>query len=151
MKHAELRSIVHNVADSLASGCCLLIRVYAMDVFGEASRSRGGSLTVDFLRGSVIEGEASTSLAEAVSLYRTALAKLCSNAGGSVTELRNANVRYWSDHFGHRFSVTIEDRTGHSSTTEYAGIPGQRVKIRDALGRLRPKPSVLKSRTRTKI
>ncbi len=141
MKHAELRSIVHNVADSLASGIGLLIGVYEMDVFGEASRSPGGVLTVDFLHGSVVEGKASPSLVEAVSLYHAALAKLCSSAGGSVRELREAKVRYWSDYLRHRFAVIIEDGAGRRSTTEYAGIPGQRVKIIDELGRLRPKPS----------
>ena len=36
MKHDELRSIGHNIADSLASGCGLMIGVYDMDIFGEA-------------------------------------------------------------------------------------------------------------------
>jgi hypothetical protein len=49
MKHAELRSIVHNVADSLASGIGLMIGVYNSDTFGEAARSPSGLITVDFL------------------------------------------------------------------------------------------------------
>ena len=140
MKHAELRSIVHNVADSLSSGIGLLIGVYEMDVFGEASRSVDGAMTVDFLRGSV-EGQASKSLVDAIQLYREALAKLCADAGGSISELREAKVRFWSDHLDHRFAVTIEDCAGRRSTTEYAGIPGKRVKVMDQLGRLRPIPS----------
>lgn len=83
MKHGELRAFVHNVADSLASGIGLLIGVYGTDVFGEARLSHDGSLTVDFLNGTIVEGGASKSLAAAVSLYREALAKLISDAGGS--------------------------------------------------------------------
>lgn len=142
MKHAELRAIVHNVADSLASGIGLLIGVFEMDVFGEAARSEGGSLTIDLLTGRVPAGSASESLCRAVSLYRDALAKLCTQAGGSVGELCEATIRYWSDSLGPRFAVTIEDARGRRSVTEYAGIPGRRPKVIDALGRLRPKPSV---------
>ena len=142
MKHAELRAIVHNVADSLASGIGLLIGVYEMDVFGEAARSEEGALTVDLLTARITEGSASESLRTAVSLYRDALSKLCDQAGGSVADLREASVRFWSDPLSSRFAVTIEDARGRRSTTEYAGVPGKRLKVMDALGRLRPQPSL---------
>ena len=142
MKHSELRAAVHNVADSLGSGIGLLIGVYEMDIYGEARASRQGALTVDFLSGSVVEGQVSKSLAEAVALYRDALAKLIADAGGSITALKTAKVRFWTDKLERRFTVMIEDAAGRRSTTEYGGIPGQRVKKIDELGRLRPKPSV---------
>lgn len=141
MKHAELRATVHNVADSLASGIGLLIGVYETDVFGEASRSPEGFLTADFLNGSVREGAGSPTLSRAIALYRVALVELCEKAGGSVAELRKAEVRYWSDASGCRFTVMIEDSHGRGSVTEYAGIPGKRIKVMDALGRIRPKAS----------
>jgi hypothetical protein len=142
MKHGELRSFVHNVADSLASGIGLLIGVYDTDVFGEARLSSSGALTVDFLNGTVVECEASKSLAGAVALYREALAKLISEAGSSISALKEAKVRFWSDHLDYHFAITIEDSMGRRSTTEYAGMPAKRVKTMDRLGRLRPKPSV---------
>jgi hypothetical protein len=142
MKHRELRAIVHNVADSLASGIGLLVGVYEMDVFGEASRCENGSLTIDLLSGRVADGVASESLSRAVSLYRAALAKLCAQAGGSVGELREATVRFWSDVLSPHFAVTIEDARGRRSTTNYAGVPGRRPKVADTLGRLRPQPSI---------
>lgn len=139
MKHAELRAIVHNVADSLASGIGLLIGVYEIYVFEEASHSPGASITVDFLSGSVREGECTPLLSRAAALYREALADLCAKAGGSVAELVEARAGFWSDALGPRFAVTIEDARGCRSTTEYAGIPGKRVKVMDGLGRVRPK------------
>lgn len=142
MKHGELRSIVHNVADSLASGIGLLVGVYGADVFGEAQASTNSALTVDFLNGTIVEGEASASLTDAVSRYGDALAKLISDAGGSTASLKEAKVRFWSDPLAKRFAVTIEDSTGRRSATEYAGIPAKRIKTMDYLGRLRPKPSV---------
>ena len=139
MKHAELRAIVHNVANSLASGIGLLIGVYEMDVFGEASRSSKGFLIVDFLAGSVREEKVSQELSRAIALYREALAGLCQRAGGSVTELREAKAKYWTDSSGDRFTIEIEDSAGRRSITDYAGISGRRVKVLDSLGRIRPK------------
>jgi hypothetical protein len=120
----------------------MLVGIYEMDVFGDAARSPNGSLTVDFLAGRVVEGVASAEVLEAVPRYRGALRELCSTAGGSVSELHEATVRYWSDAIERRFAVTILDSGGRRSTTEYAGVPGQRLKIMDSLGRLRPKPSI---------
>lgn len=142
MKHSELRAFVHNVADSLSSGIGLLIGVYELDIYAEARSSTSGALAVDFLNGEIVEGEASRSLVEAVPLYQDALAKLIANAGGSISDLKEAKVRFWSGPIDCRFAVTIEDNAGRRSTTEYGGRPGQRVKTLDQLGRLRPKPSV---------
>jgi hypothetical protein len=142
MKHAELRAIVHNIADSLASGIGLLIGGYSTDVFREASDSAHGELIVDFVSGKVIEGHASKSLTGAIGLYRGALERLCSDAGGSIAELREARVKFWSDQLDHHFAVMIEDKAGRRSTTEYAGMPGKRPKVMDQLGRLRPMPSI---------
>jgi hypothetical protein len=139
MKHDELRSVAHNLADSLASGIGLLIGVYEMDVFGEAGRSPGGSILVDLLRGTVVEGKPSASLRRAIALYGDALPSLCASHGGSVEDFRELKVRYWYSRTERRFDVTVEDSAARRSTTEYAGVPGKRVKILDAQGRLRPK------------
>jgi hypothetical protein len=42
MKFDELRSIAHNVADSLASGLSLLVNRWDMEIFEEARRKPGG-------------------------------------------------------------------------------------------------------------
>lgn len=141
MKHGEKLAIVHNVADSLGSGIGLMIGHYEMDVYTEAQRSPGGAITVDFLAGTVIEGEPSASLTGSVALYRDAFANLCSKAGGGVADFAEAKAQFWSDALSRRFTVTVMGQDGRRSTTEYAGTPGQRVKVTDALGRLRPKPS----------
>ena len=49
MKIGTLRAIAHNIADSLGSGCGLLIGVYDMNVYGEANKSPGGVIAIDFL------------------------------------------------------------------------------------------------------
>ncbi|HEX8223249.1 MAG TPA: hypothetical protein VF605_05485 [Allosphingosinicella sp.] len=140
MKHAQLRSVAHNVADSFGCGMGFMIGVYEMDVFGEAAGCAGGAITVDFLAGAVVEGEASSSLRGAAARYRAALAGLCAKHGGSTDDFRELKVRYWSIPTGRRFAVTVEDSSGRRSTTEYGGLPAQRLKATDGLGRLRPKP-----------
>jgi hypothetical protein len=134
MKHDVLRSVAHNIADSLASGCGLLIGVYDMDVFGEAHSSPEGFLDVDFLSGTTSGATPSSSLAKAIKLYQAALPDLCASQGAQLSDFKELVVKY----FGRRFSVMIVDQAGRQSTTEYESIPGQRVKVLDTLGRLRP-------------
>ncbi len=56
VKHDELRSIAHNIADSFADGLGFPIGYYPTDVFGEAGKSPDGFVTVDFLRGAIVAG-----------------------------------------------------------------------------------------------
>ncbi|MEA3065858.1 MAG: hypothetical protein QOJ27_2310 [Sphingomonadales bacterium] len=140
MKHAQLRAIAHNIADSLACGMGFMIGVYQVDVFEEAAGSAFGAITVDLLEGTVAEGDPSSSLRRAVELYRDALPGLCAKHGGSIDDFRQLKVRYWSVHTGRRFAVTVEDASGRRSTTEYEGLAAQRLKVIDGFGRLRPKP-----------
>jgi hypothetical protein len=139
MKFGELKSIGHNIADSLASGIGLLIGFYTMDVFGEASRSPEGYITVDFLTGTCTAGIPSPSLTKAVALYKDALADLCKRQGISVSEFRELTVKYISNTLDRRFIVAIEDQQGRRSSDEYVGIPGKRPKVLDHLGRARRK------------
>lgn len=52
-KIGTLRAIAHNIVDLLGTGIDLLIGVYEMDIFGEASKSPDGFIRVDFLTGEV--------------------------------------------------------------------------------------------------
>ena len=137
MKFGELRSIAHNIADSLASGMGLPIGVYAMDIFGEARRSPQRCIVVDFLSEKVVVGNASPSLTRAIVLYRGALVDLCKKQGCSPTEFHELTVRYSTDFIGRRFAVTVENRQGRRSVDEYVGIPGRRIRTPDHLGRVR--------------
>jgi hypothetical protein len=139
MKFDELRSIGHNIADSLASGIGLLVGVYEMDVFGEARRSPGHFVVVDFLSGKIVEGRASPSLARAIALYGKALPDLCGKHRGSPAMFRELSARYSVDVHGPRVVVTVEDYKGLRAVDEYVGAPGRRIRILDHLGRVRRK------------
>ena len=138
MKFDELRSIGHNIADSLASGIGLLIGVYEMDIFGEAAQTPEGFISVDFLNGTSSGGIASASLSRAIVLYRDALADLCKRHGTSSSEFKELTVRYWSTDTKHpRFTVAVADHRGHRSVDEYEGVPGRRIRVLDSQGRAR--------------
>jgi hypothetical protein len=137
MKFDELRSIGHNIADSLAGGIGLLIGFYRMDIFGEASRSPEGFMTIDFLAGKCAVGDPSQSLARALALYKNALVDLCRRHGTSISAFRELTVRYSTDPYGTRFQVSIADQRGRRSIDEYVGTPGKRIKVLDHLGRVR--------------
>lgn len=138
MKFDELRSVAHNLADSLASGIGLLIGHYPMDVFGEASRSAEGFITVDFLSGTSTGGRPSASLARSIALYRDGLARLCDKHGASPSVFLELTARYSVDIRAQRHIVVIvEDERGRRSVDEYVGIPATRIRVLDHLGRVR--------------
>jgi hypothetical protein len=137
MKLDELRSIAHNVADSLGSGIGLLIGVYEMDIFGEAQRSAEGFITVDFLTGRSSGGKPSPSLARAIRLYRVGLADLCRKHGTSPAVFQELTARYSLGPRGRHLLVTVVDQRGRRSIDEYAGMPATRVRALDHLGRVR--------------
>ena len=139
MKFGELKSIGHNIADSLASGIGLMIGTYDTDVFGEAAKSPEGYLLVDFLAGTSSGASPTASLAKDISLYAEALDDLCHRHGVGADAFRELKARYMMDSDGPKFIVTIEDRNGRRSTDEYLGMPGRRVTELDELGRTRPK------------
>ena len=139
MKHDKLRSIAHNVAYSLASGDSVMIGVFDVNVFAEARTTSKGSLTVDFLGGRVLDGETSKRLAEAVKLFREVLPSFCKTHGASIEDFREFGARYLAG--SSRFLVTIEDRRGKRSSTEYEGFSGRRALMTDGLGRIRKKRS----------
>lgn len=128
MKLGELKSLGHNVADSLASGIGLLIGVYTMDVFGEASSSPEGYITVDFLSGTSTGGEASAALRRAITLYCEALPDLCNKHGCDVAAIATLTARYGVDAvYGPHFAVTVETVDGRRSSDQYVGVPGKRL------------------------
>ena len=139
MRHAQLRSVAHNLAASLASGIGLMIGVYETDVFGEAARSPGGTLTVDFLAGDVTQGRASAMLARAVRLYRDALPVLCAKHRVPAAAFAELTAQYQaSPHSG--IVVTVKDRSGKRTCTVYGGSDGQRLRTLDRDGRVRRMP-----------
>ncbi|WP_407154845.1 hypothetical protein [Bradyrhizobium sp. STM 3557] len=139
MKFAELRSIGHNIADSLASGIGLPIGIYETDIFGEARRNPERCITVDFLTGKVVTGRASPSLARAVGLYAKVLPTLCDKHRTSSAIFRELVACYLADAFGPRFTVMVADHGGRRAIDEFVGFPGRRIRILDHLGRVRRK------------
>jgi hypothetical protein len=130
MKFGELKSVGHNIADSLASGIGLLIGVYRMDIFGEAVRTPDGFIDVDFMTGTT-GAQVSPELARAIGLYREALRRLCDRHGVEAAAFRTLSARYGVDaRYGGHFTVTIEDRNGRRSVDRYLGVPGRRIRTR---------------------
>lgn len=136
MKHKVLRSIGHNIADSLASGCGFLVGLYFFDIFAEAAARPGGFVEIDFLSGKA-DGEPSASLAELAGLYAGALPKLCASQGASDRHFAVLTARFYRAADGMRFDVTVEDKAGRRTVDHYLGLSGARPKSLDPLGRVR--------------
>ena len=131
MKFGVLKSVGHNIADSLASGIGLMIGVYEMDVFAEAAMEPEGSLVVDFVTGSTTATKASEAFRKALESYGRALPDLCARQGVDPTEVSELKVRFGTDRvYGPHFTVTVASRGGKRSTERYVGIPGKRLRRR---------------------
>ncbi len=129
MKFGVLKSIGHNIADSLSSGNGFLIGGFFACPYQEIQRSSGESITVDFLSGRVAEGQPSAAFTKAVSLYsQTALSELCKKQGVERTAFSCLEVRFGIDFktnpMGDRYAVVIvEDMKGRRSEELYVGTP----------------------------
>jgi hypothetical protein len=131
MKFGELKSIGHNIADSLGSGICLLIGYYEIDIFAEAAGSPAGFIEVNFLTGTSSGSPTSPTLSEAIKLYRDALDRLCASHGTTASAFATLTARFAVDRrYGAHFAVTVEDQSGRRSVDEYLGIPGRKLKVR---------------------
>lgn len=131
MKFGELKSIGHNIADSLASGICLLVGNYETRIFEEAAGSPAGFIEVDFLAGTSSGSPTSSVLTEVIALYQGALDRLCERHGTSASVFATLTARFAVDsRYGGHFTVTVEDRDGRRSVDEYLGVPGRKVRVR---------------------
>jgi hypothetical protein len=127
MKIGELKSFGHNIADSLGSGCCFMIGLYGVDIYGEASSAPEGHIIVDFISGSATGSPASASLQGAVQKYAKALPDLCNRHGIDLSEIKTLSARFGIDPVaGAHFSVTVEALDGRGSVDQYVGFPGRR-------------------------
>jgi hypothetical protein len=127
MKFGTLKAIGHNLGHSVADGTGLMIGVYSTEIFAETASSPGGIIEVDFLTGEVTQGDASPELARALALYAQVLPDLCRRHGGDVTEFSRLTIRFSGNPMSQRFSVTVANRQGRTSTDHYEGIYGARL------------------------
>lgn len=140
MKSGVLRSVGHNLADSLASGICLLIGYREVSVFADAMRSPQKYVEVDFLNGIVTEGKASDSLTKAVYEYSKSLDKFCKKSGARAENFAALAARF---HYGATeriVEVLVADTRGIFSIDTYVGVPLRRRRTQDKLGRIRRSP-----------
>ncbi|MBL8712663.1 MAG: hypothetical protein JNM12_07170 [Alphaproteobacteria bacterium] len=145
MKHNKLRSIGHNVADSLASGISFVIGRYDIpDVFAEARACPEGFISVNFLEGTASVC-ASESLSRAASSFAAELPDFCAKHDVAMSDFRELTARYSNEGLERRTVVTISDRNGRQTKDEYIGTPLRHIKILDSLGRIRTKRAESKS------
>ncbi|RKE25647.1 hypothetical protein B0G76_7196 [Paraburkholderia sp. BL23I1N1] len=129
MKIGELRSLGHNIADSLASGIGLMIGVYDVDVFAEAAAGSEGFIIVNFLDGTAFGSPISIKLQRAIHLYRDALPGLCDKHRIAFSGIKMLNARYGTDQvYGRHFAVTVETKEAKKAIDQYIGSPGRRLR-----------------------
>ncbi|TLP69299.1 hypothetical protein FEE96_03155 [Parasedimentitalea maritima] len=139
MRHGKLHGIAHNFADSIAGGASFIFGYCFVPIFEEASASEDRSLVVDFLRGTVEGADSESDLAKIIPMFKEGFPEFCAKHEADVQDFKEFIVRYIADHTGISFTVTILDKFGKTTSREYLGNPGKRVKILDEFGRRRRK------------
>lgn len=136
MKRTQLLSVLHNYADSLSSGLGFAARRVETDVYGEAAKCPGQSITVDFLKGTT-DQNVSRSLQDAVALYRDRFPDFCARHGTSVQAYIDARATYAIVRGMRQFSVFLTDADGRHLSADYEGTHGRRIREVDNSGRFR--------------
>lgn len=124
----------------MASGLSFVIGYYPMDVFGEASSLPEGVIEIDFLNGRVVRGNASQSLKAAAARFAEVLPTFCKSNGAHAEDFEALSATFDVTGLDQKVLVTVSDRNGHRSVTEYAGVPLKRLRALDSLGRVRRTP-----------
>jgi hypothetical protein len=142
VKHDPLRSVAHNVAASLASGCSFLVGVYDVGLDEALAASPDGIITADFLAGTIDPPLWNSKLAYTVSLVPGALEELCQRHGVHISSFRALLARFRVSFDGLRCTLIVEDIRGHRTESEYHGPALARIRSLDAAGRIRKRPVV---------
>jgi hypothetical protein len=138
MKHDQLRSIGHNLADSLASGSSLLFQIFGPDLFHAVRETPERCIVVDLLAGVVTAGRVPPSWDRVIARSPDALAHLCNKHGASPGMFFELTAHYSVGRLSEcRTVLALTDNQGRRSQDTYVGMPGRRVMTRDDLGRLR--------------
>lgn len=136
MKHDQLRSIAHNLADSLASNC-FIIGFASIDMIAEAKANTEGEVVVDFLTGRIL-GRGSPELHEVMASFAKVIPDFCEKNGVDFADIASLTAKFSARSLDLRTEVVVVDHMGRRTTDRYDGIPLKRPKVLDALGRLRP-------------
>ncbi|UCI08239.1 hypothetical protein [Mesorhizobium sp. B1-1-8] len=139
MKHGRLCAIAHNFADSMASGLGFVVGYCQTEVFEEAAASPGGVIEIDFLRGNVVRGCPSHQLENAAATFAGAFPTFCKKNRAEVTDFESFLAAFDARGGRCRAMLTVVDRNGRRSVTEYDGVPLKRLRVLDTLGRIRRK------------
>lgn len=135
MKFGVLVSIGHNIASSISDGASLLYGAFAIDVYAAAMRSPNGRVVINFLSGTVIEGNVSPQLRAIFSESPMVLSTLASRHRAQVDDFRLLTASFGVDEvYGPHFTVVLEDSLGRRSDERYQGGAGRRIRRGHRLG-----------------
>ncbi len=123
----------------MASGLGFVVGYCQTDVFGEAATSPGGVIEIDFLHGSIVRGRHSDQLKNAAATFGQAFPAFCTKNGAEVADFQSFLAAFDARGGMCRAMLTIVDRNGRRSLTEYDGVPLKRLRVLDTLGRIRRK------------
>ena len=125
MRFGTLRSIAHNLGDSISTGLGLPIGLYGYDIFEEAKNSAKGFIEIDFIDGAIRGAMPSSVLSDALLQYTRWLHTLAAKHGATINHFARLTLRFAdAGAYGRHFVATVSDHRGRSDSTVYDGMGG---------------------------
>jgi hypothetical protein len=125
MRFGTLRSIAHNLGDSISTGLGLPIGFYGYDIFEEARNSAQGFIEIDFIDRAMRGAMPSAVLSDALLQYTRWLHALAAKHGATIDDFAHLTLRFAdAGAYGRHFIATVADRRGRSDSTVYDGMGG---------------------------
>ncbi len=137
MKQGQRQAIAHNIADSIASGCSLLLGEYDLPIRHWLATAPDGRIVLDCLAGRVMEGPAKPALEQLAKRLPDAVIALCAKENGSAQDFDALVVTLGSDALGVMAETTVRSPSGNETVDHYVGRPLRRRRMLDAAGRKR--------------
>jgi hypothetical protein len=137
MKQGQLHAIAHNLADSIASGCSLLLGIYEFSIGAQIAKSPTGRVVIDCLHPRLIEGELTSDMRKLIAAIPGGLTRLCEDEHGAREDFSELRLVFSTTYVAMEVE-TIVGGNGRAATSRlFAGRPLKRKRVLDKSGRLR--------------
>jgi hypothetical protein len=137
MKQGQLHAIAHNLADSIASGCSLLLDVYGFSIGAQLAKSPTGRIVIDCLHPRLIEGELTNDMRELIAAIPYGLTRLCEDEHGTRDDFSELHLVFSANHLAMEVEIIVGGNGRAATSRLFTGRPLKRKRVLDKSGRLR--------------
>jgi hypothetical protein len=137
VKQGQRHAIAHNLADSIASGCSLLLGVYDFSIGAHITESPSGRVVIECLQPLLIEGTLNSEIRELLAALPAGLTKLCDDEGGSPEDFSVLTLAFSKTQLAIEVEIVVAGPASIPRSRWFSGSPLRRKRVLDSAGRMR--------------